>query len=63
MFLIWNLHHVPDVSLRIFKDGFNPRTVILNILQPTKVVDAKRLCKKEDDGLDEEEEVSVTHKA
>ena len=37
--------------------------LILNILQPTKVVDAKRLCKKEDDGLDEEEEVGVTHKA
>ena len=28
-----------------------------------KVVDAKRLCKKEDDGLDEEEEVGVSHKA
>ena len=27
------------------------------------MVDAKRLCKKEDDGLDEEEEVGVSHKA
>ena len=27
------------------------------------MVDAKRLSKKEDDGLDEEEEVGATHKA
>ena len=56
----WCIFKIYVSNLQIW---FQPPEFWIHCNPLLKVVDAKRLCKKEDDGLDEEEEVSVTHKA